>query len=242
MFKLLDSSVQSPNHVWLFLTPWTAAHQVSLFITNSQSLFKLMSIESVMPTNHLVLCRSLLLLPSIFASTRLFYNESAFHIRQPSIGASGSVFPMNIQDRFPSGWTGWISLQSKGLSRIFSNTTVQKHLLWCSAFFLVQLSHPYMTTGKTITLTRRTFVGKVMSLLFNMLLRLVIAFLPRSKCLNFMAAVTSSVILEPPKIVCYCFHCFPIYFPWSDGTGCHELSFLNVEKIPQITVTLIHSF
>ena len=135
------SVIQSLIRVGVFVTPWTAAHQVSLFITNSQSLFKLMSIESVMPTNHLVLCRSLLLLPSIFASTRLFYNESAFHIRQPSIGASGSVFPMNIQDRFPSGWTGWISLQSKGLSRIFSNTTVQKHQFFGAQYSLWPKSH-----------------------------------------------------------------------------------------------------
>ena len=101
--------------------------------------------------------------------------------------ASASVLPMNIQDWFPLGWTGWISLQFKGLSRVFSKTTVQKTpFLWCSAFFMVQLSHPYMTTGKTIALTRRIFVSKVMSLLFNMLP----SFLPRSKWLNFMAAVT----------------------------------------------------
>ena len=112
------------------------------------------------------------------------------------VSASASVLPMNIQDRFLLGWTGWISLQSKGLSRVFANAIVQK----CSAFFIVQLSHPYMTTGKTIALTRRTFVGKVMSLLFNMLSRFVIAFLPRSKCfLISQLQSPSAVILEPPK-------------------------------------------
>ena len=111
------------------------------------------------------------------------------------VSASTSVLPMNIQDWFPLGWTGWISLQSKGLSRVFSNATVQK----CSAFFIVQLSHPYMTTGKTIALTRWTLVIKVMSLLFNMLSRLVIAFLPSSKQLVISWLQSpSSVILEPP--------------------------------------------
>ncbi|CAN0346101.1 unnamed protein product [Rangifer tarandus platyrhynchus] len=107
------------------------------------------------------------------------------------VSASASVLPMNR--------TGWVSLQSKGLSRVFSNTTVQKHLLWCSAFFIVQLSHPYMTFGKTIALTGRTFVGKVTSLLFNMLSRLVITFIPRSKHLNFMAAVTIYSDFGAPK-------------------------------------------
>ena len=122
-----------------------------------------------------------------------------------SIGVSAlvSVLPMNTQDWFPLGWTGWISLQSKGLSRVFSNTTVQKHqfFLQCSVFFTVQLSHPYMTTGKTIALTRWTFVGKVMSLLFNMLCRLVTTFFPRSKHLLISWLQSPSAgILEPPKI------------------------------------------
>ena len=117
--------------------PWTAARQGSLYITNYQSLLKLMSTESVMPLNHLVLCRPLLLLPSIFPSIRVFSNESVLCIRWPSIGVSdsASVLPMNIQDWFPLGWTDWISLCSKGLSRVFSNTTVQKH-----QFFSTQLS------------------------------------------------------------------------------------------------------
>ena len=121
------------SHVWLFAIPWTATHQASLSITNSQSLLKLMSIESVMPSNHLILCHLFLLLPSIFLSIRVFSKESVGQ----SIGASdsASVLPMNIQDRFPLGWTVWISLQSEGLSRVFSNTTVQKH-----QFFGAQLS------------------------------------------------------------------------------------------------------
>ena len=131
--KMWNSSVS----VWPFATQWTAADQASLSVTNSQSLLKLMSIESVMPSNHLILCHLLLLLPSVFPSIRVFSNESVLHIRWPKYGvsASGSVLPVNIQDRFPLGWTGWISLQSKGLSRVFSNTTVQKH-----QFFGVQLS------------------------------------------------------------------------------------------------------
>ena len=121
---------------------------------------------------------------------------------------------MNIQDCVPSGWTGWISLQSKGLSRVFSNTTDQNHqLLQHSAFFIIQLSHPYMMTGKTIAMTRQTFVGKVMSLLFNMLSRSFITFLPRSKHLLISWPQSpSSVILEPPKIVCHCFQLFPHLF------------------------------
>ena len=133
---------------------------------------------------------------------------------------------MNIQDWFHFAWTGWISLQSKGLLRVNSKASI----LWCSAVFIVQLSHPYMTTGKIIALTRWAFVGIVMFLLFNMLSRLAIAFLPRSKCLLISWLQSpSEVILESRKIVCHCFHCFPIYLPWSDGTRCHDLSFLNVE-------------
>ena len=128
---------------------------------------------------------------------------------------------MNIQDWSPLAWTGWLSLLSKGLLRVFSNTTVQKSIN--SAFFMVQLSHPYMTTGKTIASTTWTFVSKTMSLLFNMLSRLVITFLPRSNYLNFMAAVIihSDFGAQENKPS----HCFPICLPWSYGTGCHGLSF-----------------
>ena len=133
----LFSSVQSLSHVQLFVTPWTAAHQASLSITNSQSPPKPTSIELVMPSNHPVLCRPLLLLPSIFPSIRVFSNESPLRIRCQSTGvsASTSVLPMNTQDWSPLGWAGWISLQFKGLSRVFSNTTVQNH-----QFFGAQLS------------------------------------------------------------------------------------------------------
>ena len=131
------SSVQLLSHIWLFVTPGTAPHQTSLSITNSQHLLKLMSIESVIPSNHLILCRPLLLLPSIFPGSGSFQMSQFFASGGQSIGvwASASVLLMNIQDWFPLGWTGWISLQSKGLSRVFSNTTVQKH-----QFFSVQLS------------------------------------------------------------------------------------------------------
>ena len=131
------SSVQSFSHVRLFVTPWTTAHQASLSITNSWSPLKPMSIESVMPSNHLILCHPLLLLPSIFPRIRSFQTSQLFTSGGQSIGvsASKSVLPMNTQDWSPLGWTGGISLQSKGLSRVFSNTTVQKH-----QFFGTQLS------------------------------------------------------------------------------------------------------
>ena len=133
---LMFSSVQSLSLIRLFATPWNAAHQASLSITNSRSSPKLMCIESVMPSSHLILCRPLLLLPSIFPSIRVFYNESTLPMRWPKYWSfSLSISPMNIQDWSPLGWTGWISLQSKGLSRVFSSTTVQKH-----QFFGAQLS------------------------------------------------------------------------------------------------------
>ena len=137
----------------------------------------------------------------------------------------------DVQDWFPLGWTGWTSLQSKGLSRVFPNNTVQKHQFFSAQLALQSNSHPHMTTGKTIALTRWTFVGKVMSLLFNMLSRLVTVFLPRSKCLLISWLQSpSAVILEPPKIKSVTVSTvFPIYLPWSDGTRCHDLSFLNAE-------------
>ena len=176
-------SVQSLSCVWLFATPCTAACQASLSITNSWSSLKLTSIESAMSFNHLILCRPLLPLPSIFPSIRVFSYSQLFTSGVQSIGvsASTSVLPMNIQDWFPLGWTGWISLQSEGSSSLLQHHSSKASILWRSAFFIVQLSHPYVTTGKTIALIRRTFVGKVMSLLFNMLSKLVITFLPRSK-------------------------------------------------------------
>ena len=136
-----------------------------------------------MPSNHLILCNPLLFPPSIFPSIRVFSNESVLCIRWPSTGASvsTSVLPINIQDWFPLGLIGLISLQSKGFASLLQHHSSKASVLQCSTFFMVQLSHPYMTTGKTIALTRWTFVSKVMSLLFNMLSRLVIYFLSRSK-------------------------------------------------------------
>ena len=221
----------SPSVMSNSATPWTAARQTSLSFTILWSLFKLMLIELVIPSSHLVLCCPLLLLLSIFPSIRVFSNELSLRIGGQSIGASASVLTMNIQDWFPLGLTGLIFLQSKGLSRLFSNTSLKASVLQCSAFFMVQHSHPYMTTGKTTALTRWTFVGKVMSLFFNMLSRLVTAFLPRSKhILISWPQSPFAVILDPPQNkVSHCFHCFPIYLPWHDGTGCHDLHFLNVE-------------
>ena len=163
-----------------------------------------MPIESVMPSNHLILCRPLSTCPQSFPASGSFQMSQPFTRGSQSIGisASTSVLPMNTQDWSPLGWTGWISLQSKGLSRAFSNTTVQKHQFFGgSAFFVVQLSHPYMITGKTIALTRQTFVGKVMSLLFNMLSRLVITFLPRSKRLLISWLQSPSAVIVIKK--CY---------------------------------------
>ena len=160
-------------------------------------------------------------------------NESVIHIRWPKYQSfSFSISPSNQYSGLISFRTDWFDLLAvQGtLKSLLQHHSTKASILRCSAFFTVQLSHPYMTTGKTIPLTRRTFVGKVMSLLFNILSRLVITFLPRSKSLLISWLQSpSAVILEPKKIVSHCFHCFPIYLPWSDGTGCHDLSFLNVE-------------
>ena len=156
-----------------------------------------MSIELVMPSSHLILCRPLLLPGSgPFPMSQLFTWDG----QSIGVSASKSVLPKNTQDWSPLGWTGWISLQSKRLSRVFSNTTVQKHQFFGTQHSSVKLSHPYTNTGKTIALTRRTLVGKVMSLLLNMLSRLVITFLPMSKRLLISWLQSpSAVILEPPK-------------------------------------------
>ena len=235
------SSVQSVSHVRLFATPWTTAHQASLSITIYQSLSKPMSIVLVMRSSHLTLCRPLLLLPSILPSIRAFSNESALRSRWPKDWSfSFNISPSNEHPQLISFRMDWLDLLAvQGTLLAVQGTLkslLQQHsskasILRHSAFFIVQLPHPYMTTGKSIALTRRTFVGKVMSLLFHMLSRLVITFLPRSKHLLISWLQSpSAVILEPQKMkVWHCFHCFPIYFPWSDGTGCHDLHFLNVE-------------
>ena len=169
-----------------------------------------------------------------FPASGSFQMNQFFALGGQSIGvsASASALPMNIQDWFPFGLTGWICLQSKGLLSLLQHHSSKAWILQCSAFFIVQLSHPYMTTGKAIALTRWAYVGKVESLLFNVLSMLVIAFIPRSKSLSISWLQSPfAVILElrKKKKVCYCFHQFPIYLPWSDGTRCHDLSFLNVE-------------
>ena len=177
------SSVQSLSCVQLFATPWTAAHQASKSI-NSQSLLKLMSIESVMPSNHLILCRPLLLLPSILPSIRVFSNELVLHIRWPKYWSfSFSISPSKEYlglISFRIYWFDLLAVQGT-LKSLFQHPSSEASILWCSALFTVQLSHPYMTTGKIIALTIQTFVGKVMSLLYNMMSKFVIAFLPRSK-------------------------------------------------------------
>ena len=160
-----------------------------------------MSIKSVMPSNHLILCRPLLLLPSIVPSIRLFSNESVLCIMWPSF--IFSISPYNEYSGlicFRIDWFDLYTVQGT-LKSLLQHYSSKASIFQCSAFFMVQLSHPYMTTGKTIALTRRTFVGKVMSLLYNMLSRLVIAFLPRSRCLLISWLQSpSAVILEPPKI------------------------------------------
>ena len=154
------------------LSPWTAACQSTLSITNSQSLFKFMSIKSVIPSNHLILCHPLLLLPSIFASSRVFSNESVLHMKWPEYWSfSFSISPCNEHSRLISFRMDWLDLLAvQGtLKSLVQHHSSKASVLRCSAFFTVQLSHPSMTTGETIALTRWTFVGKVVSLLFNML-------------------------------------------------------------------------
>ena len=189
---------------WLVGSPWTIAHQARLSSTLSQSLLKLMSIKSVKTSNHLRLCHPLLLLLSIFPSIRVFSSESVLCIRWPKYWSfSFSISPSNeysVLISFRIDWFDPLAVQGT-LKSLLQHHSSKVSILWHSAFFIVQLSHPYMTTGKTIALTRQTFVGKVMSLLFNMLSRLVIAFLPRSKCLLISwLQLPSAVILEPRKI------------------------------------------
>ena len=245
------SSVQSLSRVQLFVTPWTAACQASLSTTKSWSLPKLMSIESVMPCNHLMLCRPHFL--PIFSSIRVFSNESVLHITWTNFSSirvfsnesvlhitwtkywsfSFNISPSNEHPgliSFRMDWLDLLAVQGT-LKNLLQHHSSKASILQCSDFFIVQLSHPYVTTGKIIALTRQAFVGKVMSLLFNMLSRLVIAFLPRSKHLLITWLQSPSVvILEPKKIKFLTVSTvFPIYLPLSDGTRCHDLNFLNVE-------------
>ena len=229
-------SVPLLSHVQLFETPWTAAHQASLSITNSRSLLKLMSIELVVPSNHFTLCHPLLLLPSIFPSIRVFSNESVLCIRWPKYWSfSFSIIPSSEYSgliSFRIDWFDLLAVQGT-LKSLLQYHSWKASILQCSAFFMVQLSHLYMTTGKTLAFTRWTFVGKVMSLLFSMLSRLVIAFLPSSKCLLISWLQSWSPFYSDfgaqENKVCHCFHCFPFYLRWSDQTRCRDLHFLNVE-------------
>ena len=178
------SSVQSLSRIWLFATPWTAARQASLSITNSQNLPKLMSIESVMPSSHFYLCCPLLLLPPIPPTIRVFSNESTLRMRWPKYWSfSFSISPSNEHPgliSFRMDWLDFLAVHGT-LKSLLQHHSSKASILRHSAFFTVQFSHPNMTTRKTIALTRPTFVGKVMSQLLNMLSRLVITFLPRSK-------------------------------------------------------------
>ena len=227
--------------MWLLFTlsvisdsaaPWTAAHQASLYFTISWSLLNLMSIKSVMPPNHLILCHPLLLLLSLVPSIRVFSNESALSIWWPQYWSfSFSISPSNEYLGLISFKIDWVDLEvQRTLKSLLQHHSSKASILSCSAFFIVQLSHPHMSTGKTIAFTIQTFVGKVMSLLFNMLSRLVVTFLPRSKCLSISWPQSpSAVILEPKKLSLSLFPLFHSYLSWSDGTRCHDLSFLNVE-------------
>ena len=204
-YRYIFSSLQlSRSVVSDYATPWITARQASLSITSSRSLLKPMSIESVMPSSHLILCCPLLLLPPIPPSIRVFSNESTLRMRWPKYWSfSFSIRPSNEHTGLISPRMDWLELLAvQGiLKSLLQHHSSKASILWLSAFFTVQLSHPYITTGKTIALTRWAFVGKVMSLLFNILSRLVITFLPRSKRLLISWLQSpSAVTLEPPKI------------------------------------------
>ena len=171
-----------------------------------------------MQSNHLIFCRPFLLLPSIFPSIRVFSNESVLCIRWPQYWSfSFIISPSNEYlglISFRMDWLDLLAVQGT-LKSLLQHHSSKASFLWCSAFFRVQLSHPYMTTGKTIALTRQTFVGKVMSLFFNMLSRLVITFLPRSKhhLVSWLQSPSAEILEPTQNKVCHCFHCFPIYLP-----------------------------
>ena len=211
------SSVQSLSPVRLFVTPWIAARQASLSITNSWTSLRLMSIESVMPSTPLILCRPLLLLPPVPPSIGVFSKESTLCMRWPKYWSfSFSIIPSKEIPGLISFRMDWLDLLAvQGTLRsLLQHHSSKASILRCSAFFMVQLSHPNMTTGKTIALTRRTFVGKVMSLLLNMLSRLFITFLPRSKRLLISWLQSpSAVSLESQKIKSDTVPLFPHLFP-----------------------------
>ena len=215
MFSSVQSSC-SVLSVWSFATPWTAAWQAY------------MSVESVMPSDYLILHRPLLLLPSIFPSIRVFSSESVLHIRWPKYWSF--IFRISPSNEYlwliSSGFTVWSPCSPRDSQESSSKPQFKSINFSVFSFHYSPTLISNMTIGKTIALTRLTFVDKVMSLS-----RLILAFLPKSKCLLISWLQSSSaVILEPKKKkIWHCFHCFPIYLPWSDGTGCHDLSFLNVD-------------
>ena len=210
MLLLFSRSVMSDS-----LRPYgPQACQAFLSITISQRLLKLLSIESVMPSNHLIFCHPLLLLPSTFPSIKVFSNESALCIRWLKYWSFGfSISPSNEYSGLISFRIDWFDLLAvqETLKSLIQNHNSKASILWHSAFFMVQFSHLHMTTGKTIALTSQNFVGKVMSLLFNMLSRLVIAFLSRSKHLLISWLQSPSDFGAQENKVSHCFHCFPIY-------------------------------
>ena len=220
MLSVQFSSDAQLSRVRLFATLWIIACQASLYITISWSSFKLTSIESVMTSSHLILCRPLFLLPLIPPSIRVFSSESTLSMRWPKYSSfSFSIIRSKEHPGLISFRMDWLNLLAVQGTRksLLQHHSSKASSLRCSAFFTVQLSHPYMTTGKTIALTRRTFVGEVMSLLFNMLSRLGITFLPRSKHLliSWLAVTICSDFGAPKNKFWHCFHCFPIYLPWS---------------------------
>jgi len=200
------------SHVQLFATPWTAARQASLSYPISQRLLKLMSIASMMPSNHLILCH-LLLLPSVFPSIRVFSSKSTLHIRWSKYWSfSFNISPSNEYSGLISFRIDWFDLAVQGtLKSLLQHHSSKTSVLWHSAFFMVQFSHPYMTTGKTIALTIWTFIGKVFSLLFNTLSRFDTAILPKEQAsFNFMGAVTIyGDFGAQGKKICHCFHFSP---------------------------------
>ena len=213
--------LQSLGCIWLFATPWTAAHQTPLSFIILWSLRKFMCVEPVMLLNYLIRCCPLLLLPSIFPSIRVFSSESALLIMWPKFWSfSFSISPFNEYSGLISFRIDWFDLAvHETLKSLLQNHNSTVSFLQCSDCFMVQLSHPYVTTGKTIALTIQTFVSKVLSLFFNKLSRFVMAFLPRNKSLSLSWLQSLSVVILEPKKLCHCFHFFP--------STCHEVMGLD---------------
>ena len=233
-------AVQSLSCVWLFVTPWTAAYKTVLSFTISRSLLKFMYLESMMPSNYLILCTPFSFCLQSFPAPGTFLMSQLFPSAGQSIGASASssVLPMNIQGWFRIDWFDLLAVQ-RTLKSLLQYHSSKASILQCSAFFMVQLSYPHMTTGKIIALTIWIFVSKVLPLLFNMLSGFVIALFPRSKYLliSWLQSL-STLILEPKKIRSVLASNFtPIYLPWSNGTRCHFLSFFNVEIKPTFSLS-----